>query len=165
LIYTQREEHDLCLFVRGSELFNQREFYAAHEFWEDLWLRNRSPARPLLQGLIQLAAAYHHVERANYVGLMALLGASKMRLQHFAPAMLGLDIEALLVDIAFSEAHSRELGPMLISTFEQPKMAWLRFTPPSLEAFLPHAGSVAGPASKHDWFWGRQQMSHFVELP
>ncbi len=46
--------------ARGVALFNEGAFFEAHEAWEDLWrATSKEPARTLLQGLIQVAAAFH----------------------------------------------------------------------------------------------------------
>lgn len=46
-------------FLFGLDLFNRGFFWEAHEVWEEAWHRvaPRSPARLLLQALIQIAAA------------------------------------------------------------------------------------------------------------
>ena len=55
---------------RGVALFNAHEFWHAHEAWEELWLEESGDEKQFLQGLIQLAAAYHHVKRGTYRGLV-----------------------------------------------------------------------------------------------
>jgi predicted metal-dependent hydrolase len=153
VIYPERDSHDLFLYLRGCELFNQREFYEAHHHWEDLWLRNRSAMRPLLQGLIQLAAAYYHIERANYTGLVALLAAARNRLEPFSPSMLGLAIVPLLQAVAHSQEYARTLSAADIKTFDARKLARIEYAIPTLEEFRPHAGEVVGPGFKRDWLW------------
>lgn len=44
----------------GIGLFNQGKYYEAHEAWEHWWLKDRSPERGCFQGLILIAAAFHH---------------------------------------------------------------------------------------------------------
>jgi len=47
-------------FLRGARLFDRGAFFGAHEAWEDHWREEMDPsARLLLQGLIQVAAAFH----------------------------------------------------------------------------------------------------------
>ena len=74
--------------LEGVARFNAGAFYEAHEVWEDLWLRNRSPARPFLQALIQIAAAYHHRETGRERAFQALLREASGRLAPFAPMAL-----------------------------------------------------------------------------
>jgi predicted metal-dependent hydrolase len=47
-------------FARGRRLFDAGEFFEAHEAWEERWRVATDRAdRELLQGLIQVAAAFH----------------------------------------------------------------------------------------------------------
>ena len=50
---------------RGIELFNRREFYEAHEAWEEGWIDELTDDRLLLQGLIQVAAGLYKVQCAS----------------------------------------------------------------------------------------------------
>ena len=45
--------------ARGADLFNRGLFWEAHEAWEVLWLELEDEPKLFVQGLIQLAAAYH----------------------------------------------------------------------------------------------------------
>lgn len=76
----------------GVDLFNSRDFYAAHEAWEADWLVTRDE---FLRGLIQLAAAYHHVNRGTAgAGAVRLFDAALRRLSAFPPFHMGVDREA-----------------------------------------------------------------------
>ena len=69
---------------RGVELFNAHEFWHAHEAWEELWLAASGDRKQFLQGLIQLAAAYHHVKRGTSPrGSVRLFDAALRRLEPF----------------------------------------------------------------------------------
>jgi hypothetical protein len=47
-------------FVHGARLFDAGAFFEAHEVWEARWRAETNPsARRLLQGFIQVAAAFH----------------------------------------------------------------------------------------------------------
>jgi hypothetical protein len=47
-------------FARGARLFDEGAFFEAHEAWEERWRVATDPAeRDFLQGLIQIAAAFH----------------------------------------------------------------------------------------------------------
>jgi hypothetical protein len=62
-------------FERGLAHFNARRFFEAHEVWEEIWLVENEPEKTFLQGIIQIAAAFHHYLReisrfpADYYGL------------------------------------------------------------------------------------------------
>lgn len=49
----------------GVTLFNSQQFWHAHEAWEHDWLKSTGDEKQFLQALIQLAAAYHHVQRGT----------------------------------------------------------------------------------------------------
>ncbi|HEX6160699.1 MAG TPA: DUF309 domain-containing protein [Thermoanaerobaculia bacterium] len=75
----------------GISLFNAHQFWHAHEAWEHDWLTATDPHKQFLQGLIQLAAAYHHVQRGTYRGGVRLFDAALRRLAPFPPLHEGID--------------------------------------------------------------------------
>ena len=53
----------------GIRHFNERDFYAAHDSWEDLWLEtDPGPEKDFLQGLILSAVSLHHYGNRNFGG-------------------------------------------------------------------------------------------------
>ena len=47
----------------GIDLYNAREFHAAHDAWEERWMDEAGPREKLfLQAMIQSAVAFHHLE-------------------------------------------------------------------------------------------------------
>ena len=55
-------------FYRGLEEFNGERFFEAHEVLEDLWHEYREADRIFIQGLIQIAAAFYHLQSRNLKG-------------------------------------------------------------------------------------------------
>jgi hypothetical protein len=50
-------------YIAGIDLYNEREFHAAHDAWEDRWRDDVGPQEKLfLQAMIQSAVAFHHLE-------------------------------------------------------------------------------------------------------
>ena len=50
-------------YIAGIDLFNEGEFHAAHDAWEDRWMGEVGAAEKLfLQAMIQSAVAFHHLE-------------------------------------------------------------------------------------------------------
>ena len=68
-------------FLEGVAHFNAHEFWEAHESWETIWLAAESDVEQFLQGMIQLAAAYHHVRRGTLRGAPRLFDAGLRRLE------------------------------------------------------------------------------------
>lgn len=81
-------------FIRGVRHFNAREFWEAHEAWEELWLESESRLVEFLQGLIQLAAAYHHVRRGTLRGAVRLFDSSLRKLALYPRNYCEIDRDA-----------------------------------------------------------------------
>ena len=69
--------------LEGIEHFNVGRFWEAHESWEVLWMAATGEEREFLQGLIQLAAAYHHTKRGTLSGAVRLFDAALARMEPF----------------------------------------------------------------------------------
>jgi len=82
-------------FDLGLTHFNSRRFFEAHEIWEEIWLVEAEPEKTFLQGLIQLAAAYHHYGRGNPDGTESLLASGIVKLSRFPEHHHGLSIGEL----------------------------------------------------------------------
>jgi uncharacterized protein len=60
-----RGQHPMTLdwtegsLAEGLRWYDAGEFFAAHEAWESRWLESKEPEKTFLQGLIQVAAAFH----------------------------------------------------------------------------------------------------------
>jgi predicted metal-dependent hydrolase len=78
-------------FLQGVEHFNRHEFWEAHESWETIWLVAETDVEQFLQGMIQLAAAYHHVKRGTHRGAVRLFEAALRRLSAFPRRWSGID--------------------------------------------------------------------------
>jgi predicted metal-dependent hydrolase len=81
--------------AEGLRLYQAGEFFAAHEAWESLWLVAQEPDKMFLQGLIQVTAAFHHLQRHNLLGAARLLQAGLRKLERY-PANFG-SIRVVLV--------------------------------------------------------------------
>ena len=81
--------------AEGLRLYQTGKFFAAHEAWESLWLGAQEPEKMFLQGLIQVAAAFHHLQRKNPLGTARLLQAALGRLERY-PARFGAISVALI---------------------------------------------------------------------
>ena len=75
----------------GITLFNTHRFWHAHEAWERDWLVAEGDEKLFLQGLIQLAAAYHHVQRGTFRGGIRLFDAALAKLEPFPTDYAGVD--------------------------------------------------------------------------
>lgn len=85
--------------AEGLRCYNANEFFAAHEAWESVWLISHEPEKTFLQGLIQVAAAFHHLQRNNPLGTTRLLQAALRRLEPYPPQFGGISVALLCDDI------------------------------------------------------------------
>jgi uncharacterized protein len=83
----------------GLRLYDAAEFFAAHEAWESVWLRAHEPEKTFLQGLIQVTAAFHHLQRENRLGTSRLLHAALGRLERYPDDFGGISVDLLCDDI------------------------------------------------------------------
>jgi hypothetical protein len=83
-------------FLRGIELFNRREFFACHEVLEEIWLEESEEEKPFYQGLIQVAAGFHHYLNGNLTGTLSLLRQGVEKLRRYPPDWHGVDLAGLL---------------------------------------------------------------------
>ena len=74
------------------QLFNERRFFEAHDVLEDVWQGLRGPARSFVQGLIQVAVGFHHLERGNPPGAASVFARALARLRPYAPRAWGFDV-------------------------------------------------------------------------
>jgi uncharacterized protein len=85
--------------AEGLRLYDAGEFFTAHEAWESVWLGSPEPEKTFLQGLIQVTAAFHHLQRNNPLGTMLLLQAALRRLDRYPESFGGISVDVLCRDI------------------------------------------------------------------
>jgi hypothetical protein len=97
-------------FLAGIELFNQAQYFEAHEVWEELW--NDCPAhdRRFYQGLIQAAVAIYHFSRNNHAGAARLFHSGKRYMANYGSCHHGLNIAS------FWDVVAAHLAPALGQT-------------------------------------------------
>jgi predicted metal-dependent hydrolase len=98
---TQRTKFDWSQgeLAEGLRLYDAAEFFAAHEAWESVWLHAQEPEKLFLQGLIQVTAAFHHLQRNNPQGTARLLQAALGRLERYPALFGGISVDLLCNDI------------------------------------------------------------------
>ena len=87
-------------YRRGITLFNEAHFFEAHEVLEDVWRTAPPERKKFLQGLIQVAVAFHHHSTGNRVGMRSLLERSMKNLAECPESFGGLQLAVLLESLA-----------------------------------------------------------------
>ena len=121
---------DWMNFEKGVRLFNGREHWESHEAWEQVWRRHTEPSRIFFQGLIQLAAAYHQLQRGIYHGTVKHYNNSYFKLKQFPRRFLGVDVGVLKRKIEHGLAEVERLGPERMDEFPQDLVAEVIFVRP-----------------------------------
>ena len=83
----------------GLACYRNREFFEAHEHWEDVWRELDDPEKSFLQGLIQVTVAMHHHSRANLAGAVSLLHRALRRFDRCPARFAGIDVATLSADV------------------------------------------------------------------
>jgi predicted metal-dependent hydrolase len=94
----------------GLDLFNRGSFFDAHEVLEEVWRSSslsvrRDHLKRHLQGLVQLAVAFHHYSRGNFVGARSVLDRALRNLSEADGSFPHLDLARLRVDLAHWQAY------------------------------------------------------------
>jgi uncharacterized protein len=108
--------------AEGLRLYEAERFFDAHELWESVWLNSVEPEKTFLQGLIQVTAAFHHMQRNNSLGTVLLLEAALRRLDRYPANFGGISVKLLCDDIRdrLQMLESAESVPELLSPRMQP---------------------------------------------
>jgi len=116
-------------FYAALREFNDGYWFESHETLEDLWQVTPLPERTFFQGVIQAAAAFVHLARGEYPGIFKLLDAALDKLRPFAPAVLGVDVAALVADLERCRDELEALGPERFAEWDErhaPRIAFTR---------------------------------------
>ena len=84
------------LYLDGIQLFNEHEYFDAHEAWEDVWHMAYGLKHDFYQGLIQCAVALEHYRRSNPRGVLSLYKSYRPKFDHVPPVFMGLDVTTFL---------------------------------------------------------------------
>lgn len=96
----------------GIAEFNAGRHWHAHEAWEHLWLGLDGDDKVFVQGLIMAAAMMHQYKRGVWRGVLNHWDNVQLRLPPHAPRKWGIDVAALLEELArFAvAAHAEDPG-------------------------------------------------------
>ena len=84
------------LFFRGLKAFNNRKYYDAHEYWENLWIDYQLEDAKFIQGLIQLSVGYFHITNLNINGAKGLFSKCLPKLKLYKAGCRGVNVNLLI---------------------------------------------------------------------
>ena len=99
--------HNSGDFSRGLDLFNRAHFFDAHEVLEDVWrtLPRDRPLRRHMQGMVQLAVAFHHESKGNHVGARSVLERAVRNISGADSSFPDLDFDRLRAELETWREH------------------------------------------------------------
>ncbi len=104
---------------KAACLFNEGLFFEVHEVLEAAWLKQGEQTRPLLQGLIQIAVAFHHLENRNLKGALGLLKEGWQKVKDYRPARFGLELDQFLKQAAACARSIESFGRDAFDRFDR----------------------------------------------
>lgn len=105
-------------YRKGWRLFNEGQYWHAHEAWEAVWKRHTVPGRLFFQGIIQLAAAYHLLTvKRRYGGMMRNFEKAEEKLRLFPSRFLGVERDRLLAAMDDARSEIARIGPDHLERF------------------------------------------------
>jgi hypothetical protein len=125
-LFTDEEvEERRPVLLAGIQQYNAGYFFEAHETWEELWLQSPWPFRQFLQGLIQLAAAFVHLVRHEYPGVIRLLDEALAKIEEGSMTM-GVDGSRLAKEVRAARDELASLGPERFEEWDQQRIPHIR---------------------------------------
>jgi len=85
--------------AEGLDCYRTSRFFDAHEHWEGVWLASQEPEKTFLQAIIQVAAAFHHLQKGNRAGAVSLLGRALSRLEGYPDEFGGVEVRHLRAEL------------------------------------------------------------------
>ena len=122
-------------YLAGILFFNARDFFEAHEVWEELWSDSRGPEHRFYQGLIQAAVGLFHYQGGNVRGAAKLYRTSRAYMEPYGSPYLGLNtahfwqqMERCFAPVLACPDPDRDLRPdealIPVITLDPPPARW-----------------------------------------
>ena len=94
--YSMPPDVERKLYYDGIQLFNEKEFFEAHEVWEDAWHMAYGTKFEFYQGMIQCAVALEHYRRSNPRGVLSLFESYNKHFADVPDVFMGLEVKTFL---------------------------------------------------------------------
>ena len=84
------------LFI-ALNLFNNHQWYEAHDAFEEIWNTVDGDERQVIQGILQVSVSQFHLSKGNLNGATILLGEGLGRIKTRTKINLGIDLESFCI--------------------------------------------------------------------
>ena len=106
--------------LTALNLFNNHEWYEAHDAFEEIWNSVDGDERQVIQGILQVSVSQFHLSKGNLNGATILLGEGLGRIKSRTKINLGIDLESfclcledLLRKLQYKEILNEDDKPFL----------------------------------------------------
>ena len=82
------------IFLDALNLFNNQQWYEAHDAFEDIWNTLEGDERQIIQGILQVSVSQFHLSKGNLNGATILMGEGLGRIKNRTNIDLGIDLES-----------------------------------------------------------------------
>ena len=103
------EEKKEQLFFDGLQAYEEKDFFEAHELWEELWSEYYLDDKTFIQGLIQLAVSFVHLGNGNLNGAKSLMKKSGDKFSSYSGLHRGINIDKLKQQIVIIKNEYEQL--------------------------------------------------------
>ena len=114
--------------IQGLRLFNEGQYFEAHEALEEAWNAESSKVRDLYRGILQIAVVYLHITRGNYNGAVKVYGRSQRWMQDWPEVCRGIQVGQLRREAETVMDQIKRLGMEGIREFDVSLLKPVRWT-------------------------------------
>ena len=82
------------LLSNALNLFNNNQWYEAHDAFEEIWNYVDGDERQVIQGILQVSVSQFHLSKGNLNGATILLGEGLGRIKTRTKINLGIDLDS-----------------------------------------------------------------------
>jgi hypothetical protein len=113
-------------FKDAITLFNRRAYFECHEVLEGMWQEATGDDKTFYESLIRFATGFHlRFNRRNRQGAINLFTQGMMKIEHYRPTYLGVDVARLYDDINAQVESLKAAGsaePGLLERWRAPRI-------------------------------------------
>lgn len=102
----------------GIKLFNDHDYFSAHDFFENMWNETDGNNKLFFQGLVQVLVGCYHIVCGNIRGAVSQFSKSKSKLKKFSPVYLNVNVNKLIEDISVIENQIYEFRLKKINSID-----------------------------------------------
>ena len=94
-----------ALFQKGLHAYKNKDYFLAHDHWEELWSDYYLEDRLFVQALIQMAVSFVHLENGNLKGAQSLMNKSLTKLKEYEGIQRGIRTDILVKKLEAIREH------------------------------------------------------------